>query len=301
MVEILRKLTAFLNSPIPDFHTNGLFKTLSQFILIFAVFYFAVFDYQTSSERIVRGIIEFFLVAFSLVIAFAVFRLITICLEKWLRIRFSPTYAYNLLFFLAIYSLGMGIVYLLKQSLWDFEKAWFWNYYWRHLPYAFLMFVVFLYRAHKNSVITQLVDKLNAKLKNRRVLADSETSDSRQSRKEVPIRILADGIPHHVLPSTISHVSVNGHYLDLFYQDNNDITQVCFRKPLTEFLSELPTGKFLRTHRSHFVNPMFITRLKKYNRRYSVSLSQDRYIIPISRTHLPHILSFLEHKFTDRK
>ncbi len=276
---------------MPAKEPRGFLMSVLEFLLIFAIFYFAAFKYTTTIDRIIRGIIEFLIVSFSLISAFVIVRIIAELYTRKFEKGFTLRYGHSIIGFLSIYTMGMGILYPIKQGIWNIQKEWFWRYFWRHLPYALLIFGVYLYREYKNSIIDNLVDQLNQKLDTKKA---EDTKPVQHVDSESPLQINADGITRSVLPSTISHITVDGHYLDLFFQSDGDFEQICFRKPLKEILEELPAGGFLRTHRSHIVNPAYISGLTKKNRNYSVKLCGDRFQIPISRNNLSRVLAFLE-------
>lgn len=292
--DLLTRIRAFLATPMPIKKT-GFYRSVSQLILIFAVFYFAIFKYSVPFHEIVRGIVEFILVTFSLCSAYVIFRLAGILFFKLWEKQFTPCYGLLIPGFLAVYSCGMVILYPIKQWIWDIQKEWFWKYYWRHLPYAMLIFGVFLYREYKNSMIDKLICQLNLKLDDREKRV---RITDRPGKKETPLLITEDGIVKTVMPSAISHISVNGHYLDLYHHINEKSEHICFRKPLKEILSELPMGTFLRIHRSHIVNPEYVSGLIKKDRRYSLTLCGGRFSIPISRNNLSSVLSFLENRLS---
>ena len=272
--------------------TNGL-RFVWQFVFLFAVFYFAIFEYTAPSHEIARGIVEFFLVAFSLCSAITFSWLVGILSSKWWGQSFRPRYWHAFLAFLAIYTLGMGILYCIKELAYDIQKVWFWRYYWRHLPYALLGFGVFLHLEHKNVLIKNLIEQLNIKLDH---VKQRGGESCLQHGNGVPFQIVVDGMTKNLAPSAITHITVCGHYLDVYYLEDQSHERACIRKSLNEAMEALPLGLFLRTHRSHIVNPDHITGLLKKNRRYFIKLCGDRFLIPISRNNLPSVLSFLDNR-----
>ncbi|WP_169727816.1 LytTR family DNA-binding domain-containing protein [Desulfovibrio inopinatus] len=213
--------------------------------------------------------------------------------SKWRRKSFQPCYWHAFLLFLAVYTLSLGILYCIKELVYDIQKAWFWRYYWRHLPYALLGSGVFLRLRHKNALIENLIEQLNIKFEE---IQQQDRENGCRHESDVPFRIVVSGLTKQLAPSAITHITVCGHYLDVYYQEAQDNERVCIRKSLNEAMEALPTGMFLQTHRSHIVNSGHISGLLKKDRRYFVKLCGDRFLIPISRSNLSHVLSFLENQ-----
>jgi hypothetical protein len=291
LTDLTNRAKSFLGTEI-TVNTSCL-RFVLQYFFILAVFYFAIFEYTAPSHEIARGIVEFFLVAFSLCTAIAVAWLLGILALKRRERAFQPRYWHAFLLFLAVYTLGMGILYCLKEPIYDIQKAWFWRYYWRHLPYALLGSAVFLRLEHKKALIDDLVERLNVGLGDGR---QRDGENGREHAGDVPLQIVVSGMTKPLAPFFITHVTVHGHYLDVHYLEDQGHEQVCIRKTLGEIMEELPPGMFLRTHRSHVVNPGHISGLFKKDRRYFVKLCGDRFLIPISRNHFPRVVSFLENR-----
>ena len=279
-------------TPSPVVKPSEVISTGLKVVLLFGVFYFAIFSFTAPLERIKRDLIEFISVGFSLFCSWLIFRAISEIYSKITKRRLFPTFGYSLLEFLIIYSMMIGILYLIKLSIYGSGKSWIWRYYWRHLPYAFLIFSVYIYRENKNAVIKNLIKKLNLRLENteRKEIKPEDTNHD-----ESPLSLQVDGRNRKLLPSHISHISVDGHYLDIYHQKEETTEHILIRKPLTEMLEELPKPPFLRIHRSHIVNLNYISELKKMKRRYSVNLCDKQFSIPISRSNLSNFLSYLEH------
>ncbi|MEZ7197895.1 LytTR family DNA-binding domain-containing protein [Pseudodesulfovibrio karagichevae] len=291
LIDLTNRIKSFLGTEISV--NRSCLRFVLQFFFILTVFYFAIFEYTAPSHEIARGIVEFFLVAFSLCTAIAAAWLLGILALKWRRQSFQPRYWHAFWLSLAVYTLGMGILYCLKELIYDIQKAWFWRYYWRHLPYALLGAGVFLRLEHKNALIDALIERLNVELGDARQ-RDGETG--RKQAGDVPFQIVVSGMTKSIAPFSITHVTAHGHYLDVHYLEDQGHEQVCIRKTLGEIMEELPPGMFLRTHRSHAVNHGHISGLNKKDRRYFVKLCGDRFLIPISRNHFPSVVAFLENQ-----
>lgn len=294
-IDLTKRIKSFLCTEI-SLNTSPL-RFAVQFFFIFTVFYFAVFEYTAPSHEIIKGIVEFFLVAFSFCTAIAFAWLFAVMASKWRRKPLQVRYWHAFLHFLAVYSLGLGILYCIKEQVYDIQKAWFWRYYWRHLPYALLGSCVFLRLEHKNAVIETLIEQLNIKL-GKVKQRDDETADRHE--KEVSFPIVASGLTKHLAPSAITHITVCGHYLDVHYQEGQNHERACIRMSLNEAMEALPPDMFLQTHRSHIVNPDHVSGLLKKDRRYFVRLCGDLFLVPISRNSLSPVLSFLENKVGGR-
>ena len=265
----------------------GLYRPVARFALLFTIAYFAIFEFRAPTPEVLRGLVEFALVGVSLGAAIVLFLLAGALAARRRRKPLSVTCGQMILAFFGVYTLGMFLLFPVKDWLWELNRPWFWKYYFRHLPYGLLVFAVFLYREYKNAAMERLAERLNRRL-------DEADRSAASPCGEAPLRIEENGLPAAILPSCISHISVNGHYLDIHYLDGLEMRQACVRKPLTEILEELPEGAFLRVHRSHVVNPAHISSLTRDGRRYSVRLRHGRLSVPVSRGQVQPLLARLE-------
>jgi len=281
------------NTPMPALKLSNVASTGVQFVIFFGVFYFAIFEYNAPLERIRRDMIEFFLAGFSLFSGWLIFCLIVRLYSKFSKKLFSPKFGHAPFVILFIYSIMIWILFLIKLSVYGPVESWVWKYYWRHLPYAFLIFCIYFYRENKNFVIENMIDQLNLKLETN---VSREIKPENTNQKESFIYLQADGGRRKILSANISHVSVNGHYLDIYYQEDGRQESLLVRKSLAEILEELPTPSFLRIHRSHIVNLDHISEITKAKRKNCVLVCNRQFSLPVSRSNLSTLLSRLEYK-----
>lgn len=291
MSDFKQKIQTFINTPTPELDPKEAFVMGIKLVIIFALFYFAIFKFNAPLHELHRDLIEFFSVAFALFTAFLLLWLLLEIYEKSTGKRTLKTFGSSPVLFLFVYTVGIAILYPIKEWMWSPEKDWVISYYWRHFPYAFLIFCVFTYRNYKNAVIDGLVLQLNEKLGSQPGNKDSKTEGNSD---EPPIVLQVDGEVHNILPSTISRISVGGHYLDIFFETDKQIQQICVRKSLTEILDELPESSFIKVHRSHVINRDHVVSVQKVNRQYVIELKKHEILVPISRNNLPTVLSQLE-------
>lgn len=287
-MKLSNRFKTFLQSSLPERSIAYTLKEAGVLILIFTVFYFAIFKFNAPLSEIYRDFIEFLSVGFSLFSSFLILWVFSLFYSKVFKKPLIPNYAFAPVFFLFIYTVAILILYPIKQTLWEIEKDWVWRYYWRHFPYALLIFGVYLYREYKGLMISNLVEELNSRL----VKEDTSSQDTKAESSIIKMKV--DGIDRNIPLSRISHISVGGHYLDITLQEGEAIEQICVRKSMNEITEDLPPYKFLRIHRSHLVNLDFIKRLQKKNGRYFVEIQNHSQTLPISRNNLAKVLSKLE-------
>ena len=290
-IRYLNSFKKILNTPVPVIKPSNAIFSGFKIILVFAVFYFAIFQFNAPWERIKLGIFEFFSVGFSLYCSCLIFWFFTDVYSKKRGKKLFQILGTGSVGFLLIYTLMIGIHYLIKESTYGSGKSWVWVYYWRHLPYAFLIYCAFYYRETKKEIIVNLVQQLNLKLEYHEK-DDIKHEDTKESESLIYLQV--DGGTRKLQSSYISHVCVDGHYLDVYYHKQPSTEQFLVRKTLTEILEDLPSPPFLRIHRSHIVNLDYISEIKKVKRQYWVVLRDKEFSLPISRSHLPNLLSNLE-------
>ena len=279
------RIRTFLNTRIP-MEESGMLRPIVQFVLLFTLAYFAIFEFTASTPEVLRGLAEFVLVTLCLGAAIVLFLLAGSTVARINDKPFAVSCGQMILAFLGVYTLGLGLLFPLKEWLFELHKPWFWKYYWRHLPYALLVFAVFLYREYKNAAVERSTEQLNRRL-------DRADRKAEGTPGETPLRIEEKGLPAAILPSSISHISVNGHYLDIHYLVDGEPRQACVRKPLGELLEVLP-AQFVRVHRSHIVNPAHISGLTRQGRQLQARLCGNRFSVPVSRGMVQPLLTLLE-------
>ena len=100
-------------------------------VIVFGIFYFAIFTFNAPLERIQRDLIEFFFVSSSLFLSWLIFYFHIQIYSKITGKQFSPTFGHAPFGFLIIYSMMIGILFLFRFSIYGSEKSWVWQYYWR--------------------------------------------------------------------------------------------------------------------------------------------------------------------------
>ncbi len=267
-------------------------RSAAKLVLFFTLFYFAIFKFTQPRERLIQGLLEYLFMGTSLFAAFVIYGISIYGYLKLTGKKLFLRFASTPFEFIVIYTLAIGFLFLMKQSYYQFEKSWVIRYYWRHFPYAFVIFGVYTYRVYKNSIIENLVNRVNADLESRSPRQGSSSLENPQSIVEIQV----DSITRRIDPRNISHISVNGHYLDIFHHFDDQHETLLVRKPLKEILEELPNQHFIQIHRSHIVNLYHVLKLKKRGRQYSLLLQHGEYMLPISRNNLKDVLSRIEMK-----
>lgn len=289
--DFLSQFKKFWNTPTVVAKPMEIISSGLKVVLLFAIFYFAIFKFNASWQSIRKDLIEFISVSLSLFSAWLIFWGYTEIYYKTTKKRIFTTFALTPLKFLFVYSLMIGFLYLIKESLYSPDKNWVWRYYWRHLPYAFVIFGVYLYREYKNTIIENLVNQSNARLENAK---RKEIIDKNHSQDGLLLNLPVDGINKRILLNNISHISVMGHYLDIYIQKEGKSEFISVRKPLMEIFEELPKTHFIKIHRSHIINIDYISEIKKYKRQFSIKLCNKQFSLPISRSNLSNVLANLE-------
>ena len=275
---------------MPAYNSKGIVSGGLALLVIFTIFYFAIFSFTAPLAEIRRDMIEFGLVGSSLIISWLLFWRTAAIFAKRTKMIRSPTLGSHVVDFLIIYTLMMVILFMLKAVLLPGRDLHLWGYYWRHFPYACLIFGVYLYREYKKSEISRLVEITNTNIEQ-----SQDASEQPESQAvEEPLIIQADGDYHKIYPSNISHISVDGHYLDIYHMKGDLLECVMTRKPLTQMIEDLPSPPFFRIHRSHIANLHHAIRINKSSKNYSISLVDDQHKLPISRSRLETILTAFE-------
>jgi DNA-binding LytR/AlgR family response regulator len=184
----------------------------------------------------------------------------------------------------------IAILFSTKLFLFKPEEVKVWAYYWRHFPYGCLIFGVYLYRLNKKSEIDRLLDNANNAIEK----LDTTSREPESLQAEVPLMIQADSGYHKIFPSNISHISVDGHYLDIHHIHDERMECLMIRKPLTQMMDDLQSPPFVRVHRSHIVNLEHASKIDKNKNNYAISLFNGQYTLPISRSRLEIVLSAFE-------
>ena len=284
---MIKLLQTYWNRPMPQIDSREIVSRGLILLLIFSIFYFAIFNFNSSSSQIKRDIFEFFLVGFSLFLSWLIFWGTTTLLAQPQHRPRNRSLGYYSTCFIIIYTLMIFILFILKKSLHFSAEMEIWPYYLRHFPYACLIFCVYLYRENKKYQIERLVAKANKIMENHRTRSQNQSHE----QSEKPLMMQADGSYHKIYPSTISHISVDGHYLDIYYFNEKEPECLMVRKPLSQMTEELPSPPFYRVHRSHIVNLLYASKIGKSSNNYSISLSVNDYTLPISRSYLETVLS----------
>ena len=281
------KFKKICNAPIPVIRPSEVLLSGLNILLIFSVFYFAIFSYNEPWAIIKRDIIEFVLICFSLFMSWLIFWCLTEAYYKFTNKKLFPAFVYVPVIFLIIYSLMVGNIFLIKVTLLGASVDDIPKYFLRHIPYAFLIFCIYYYLENKKTVIDELLKKINSSL-------DKPYEGEEDSRKKTTgesfLILNVDGKDHKINTSHISNISVSGHYLDICCRTEESLNTLMVRKSLSEILNELPGPPFLRIHRSHIVNIDHISEIKKEKRKFFVILDNESPSIPVSRNNLERLL-----------
>ena len=94
--------------------------------------------------------------------------------------------------------------------------------------------------------------------------------------------------------SQVAHVTVEDHYLRVYYQTDGDLKNVLIRMPLKELCAQLPAAQFIRIHRSHIVNLKQVAGIKRAGRNMRLVTKHGNFVLPVSRYRFSQILPVLE-------
>lgn len=94
--------------------------------------------------------------------------------------------------------------------------------------------------------------------------------------------------------SQIGHVTVEDHYLRIFYQKEGDVQNALIRMSLKDFSAVLPTSQFIQIHRSHIINLEQIAGIKRAGRNVRVRTKHGDFELPVSRYRYPQVLPEME-------
>ncbi len=109
-----------------------------------------------------------------------------------------------------------------------------------------------------------------------------------------PLEVAVSGNVKMVSPETITHITVEEHYSQIFVKDQADLKSIEVRAALKDMLSQLPAELFVQIHRSHAVNLAHIGCIRKSAASYQVAISDTAVTLPISRHRIPSVLPRLE-------
>ncbi len=94
--------------------------------------------------------------------------------------------------------------------------------------------------------------------------------------------------------SQIGHITVEDHYLRIYFQIDGNCKDTLIRMPLKELSARLPSDRFARIHRSHIVNLDWISGVKRVGREVQLTVKHGDFELPVSRYRLPQLLPVLE-------
>ncbi len=92
----------------------------------------------------------------------------------------------------------------------------------------------------------------------------------------------------------ITHVTVEDHYCRINYTSGDSLKSTLVRLPLKQMLSKLPREHFMQIHRSHVVNRGYVRRLAKSGRDHKLGLQHVDMALPVSRSRLRTLQSWLD-------
>ena len=87
--------------------------------------------------------------------------------------------------------------------------------------------------------------QLNSRLEN---VTPNKMTITSSDQNETPLELRVDGKNQNISPTNISHITIDGHYLDIFHQKEGVSEMISIRKPLKEIIEELPKNLFLKIH-----------------------------------------------------
>ena len=147
------------NKPMPTLNSRDIFPSGIKLILLFTIFYFAIFRFHSPLDQIKRDIIEFVAVVGCLFASWLIFWGTTQLYASKFKKPCKVTLGTHVIAFLFIYSMMIFLLFCVKALLIDSSQMKVWSYYWRHFPYACLIFLAYLYRENKKLEISSLLKK----------------------------------------------------------------------------------------------------------------------------------------------
>lgn len=104
-----------------------------------------------------------------------------------------------------------------------------------------------------------------------------------------------NGNGNSIIPiADITHVTVEDHYCRINYTCGDSLKSTLIRLPLKQMLSKLPREHFMQIHRSHVVNRRHVRRLAKSGRDHKLGLQHVDAALPVSRSRLRTLQSWLD-------
>lgn len=117
---------------------------------------------------------------------------------------------------------------------------------------------------------------------------------SRRLDDEAAIQLPAELGTAPIRLSQVGHVTVEDHYLRIYFQTDGDLKNVLIRMPLKELCAQLPASRFIQIHRSHIVNLKQIAGIKRAGRNMRVVTKHGDFMLPVSRYRFSQILPAIE-------
>lgn len=124
--------------------------------------------------------------------------------------------------------------------------------------------------------------------------AQKRANRSEQAAGDEMVPIPADASVAPIRINQVGHVTVEDHYLRIYYQSDVGLKNILIRMPLKTLSARLPSHQFVQIHRSHIVNLDQVAGLKREGRNVRVSTKHGDFELPVSRYRLPKILPEIE-------
>ena len=148
----------------------------------------------------------------------------------------------------------------------------------------------------------QRFHKTNARFTDNTVFPNPEKpSISEHQNSSTEIRIKSDGKLVNIIVSNIIYVKVVEHYCYIYVTEEKISRPFITHLALRNLLTMLPKNEFLQTHRSYVINLNFTSSIEKDDNKHAVHLCGRRYLVPISKHRLNHILPKLEKALSSKK
>jgi hypothetical protein len=121
-----------------------------------------------------------------------------------------------------------------------------------------------------------------------------QDNKSKKLDDEAAIQLPAELAIAPIHLSQVGHVTVEDHYLRVYYHSDGELKNVLIRMPLKELGVQLQAAQFIRIHRSHIVNLEQVAGIKRAGRNMRVITKYGNFMLPVSRYRISQILPVIE-------
>ncbi|MDT0605827.1 LytTR family DNA-binding domain-containing protein [Croceitalea rosinachiae] len=153
------------------------------------------------------------------------------------------------------------------------------RYAYSYLKYARLIYIPSLIIILPFIIISRI---LSALIKGKK---DAEKDEAKKA--EVVIRGSGKYELLKLKKQNIIYVKSDNIYVDIFYEENNEVIQQSLRIKISEI--ELILPELFKNHRSYLINPKYFRRLRRDNDKVSIELKYNL-IVPVSRAKKESVL-----------